>query len=231
MSLSAQTAEEIIYKMEHNESFSSIYYEGVMSIHRGKNRPVSVKTFKVFSSGKDRTFIEFTNPADRGTKYLKIKDELWIKGPYAEEATKISGHLLRENMAGSDFSYEDALENEKLLELYEPYIEKEEIVNERNCYRIVLKSKIKNISYPKRIVWVDKEKFFPVKVELYALSGVLLKEMNVVETLDISGYTLPVKIRMENKQRIDNWTFFEMKSVKINIPLDSKLFSKQQLER
>ena len=55
--------------------------------------------------------MEFTNPEDRGTRYLKRDKNLWIYFPKEQDTVKISGHLLKEGMMGSDVSYEDALES------------------------------------------------------------------------------------------------------------------------
>jgi hypothetical protein len=224
------TAEEIIAKMDQNEVWSSIRYTGVMTIQKG-GRSARVKTFTAVSSGRDRAFIEFTNPGDRGTKYLKLDGDLWIKGAYAEEATKISGHLLRESMMGSDYSYEDTLDNEKIMDVYSAELTGEEEVSGVRCYRIELTAKTKQISYPKRTIWVDADRFIGRRVRYYALSGALLKELTVLEVRDIGGRPFPVKVRMEDKQRDNSWTVFEMRSVELDIPLDARIFSKQQLER
>ena len=48
----------------------------------------------VILSAKENSLIEFTNPRDRGTKYLKRGDELWMFFPDAEDLVRISGHML-----------------------------------------------------------------------------------------------------------------------------------------
>jgi len=82
---------------------------------------------------------EFTNPRDRGTKYLKLGDELWMYFPDAEDLVRISGHMLRQGMMGRDFSYQDALESEKLTDLYQFELLGEEV------------------SYYEWNVWIDQE--------------------------------------------------------------------------
>ena len=116
--ISAQTlsAEEILTRVDANQVYSAIYYEGRMEIVSGAR--VKVKTMKAWAEGEDKAFIEFTNPEDRGTKMLRLKDELWMYFPSERDTVKISGAMLRQGIMGSDFSYQDAMSSEELSELY-----------------------------------------------------------------------------------------------------------------
>ena len=228
---SALSPEEIIDRVDRNEVFSTIRYRGIMTIQKGEGRQPRVKEFKAAAKGRDRAFIEFTNTGDRGTKYLKLKDELWIKGAYAEEATRISGHLLRQNMMGSDYSYEDVVSNEKLLDLYSAKLAGIEELAGRECYRLELAAKAKQVAYARQTVWVDAQEFVARKVQYFALSGQLLKELTVLETRKIGDRFFPVSIRMENKRHQNTYTLFEMKSVELDAPVDDGVFSKRQLEK
>lgn len=227
----ALTPEEILSKVDYNEVFQSIKYTGVMIIKKGNRRQPREKTFTAAALGKNRAFVEFTNPGDRGTRYLKLGDELWVKGPYAERPDKISGHMLRDSMMGSDYSYEDTMDNEKLTDKYAPEPAGTEKVNGRDCYVLKLKAKVKQISYAEQMLWVDTERFVALKVRYYALSGMLLKEMIVEEVKLLKDRYFPVKVKMENKQRKDSYTLFEMKTIILDEPIDPSVFSKQRLEK
>ena len=69
------TAEEIIQKRDDNEYIQSSYAEATMIISQGGRR--IEKTMIMYSLEKD-ALVEFTNPGDRGTKYLKRDDNLWM---------------------------------------------------------------------------------------------------------------------------------------------------------
>lgn len=227
----ALTPEEILKKVDSNQVFKTIKYSGVMTIKKGRRRKPRVKTFKAVAMGKDRAYIEFTNPGDRGTKYLKLGDEFWVKGAYAERPDKISGHKLRESMMGSDYSYEDTMDNEKLIDRYNVKLLGMEKISGADCYKLELTAKVKVISYPRQLLWVDKKKFVAMKVQYFALSGVLLKELTIEGVKKIKNRYFPVKIKMENKQRDDSYTIFEMKTIELDEPISKSIFSKKQLER
>jgi len=226
----ALTPMEILKKVDENKVFKTIQYTGTMKIKKTRRKP-RIKTFKVVAKGKDKAYIEFTNPGDRGTKYLKLGDELWVKGVYAERAEKISGNRLRDSMMGSDYSYEDIMDNEKLINKYKAKLLGTESIKERDCYKLELTAKVKKISYPKLIIWVDKERFITMKMQYFALSGVLLKELQIKKVEKINNRYFPVKIRMENKQRENSYTIFKMSSVVLDKPIGDSFFSKSRLER
>ena len=78
------------------------------------------KAFRSFARGQEDALLFFDEPArDKGTKFLRLGGELWIYFPRSEKTVKIAGHLLRQSMLGSDFSYEDMTENRRLLDDYD----------------------------------------------------------------------------------------------------------------
>ncbi len=142
----APTAKAIIEKVDQNQVYTTESFKATMTIAKG--RITLVKTF--FGYGKkegDRSFMEFTNPEDKGVKYLKIKDELWIYFPDADDVMKISGHMLRQGMMGSDLSYEDMLENDKLEEKYKSTLQPDQEIDGRACYVLQLDAKVPDVTY------------------------------------------------------------------------------------
>lgn len=127
----AFTAEEIIRKRDDNEYIETARAEMEMIIKSGRRE--MVKSMLILSA-KDNSLVEFTNPRDRGTRFLKRGEELWMFFPDAEDLVRISGHMLNQGMMGSDFSYQDLLESDKLTDLYHFEIIGEEEVGGRPAY-------------------------------------------------------------------------------------------------
>ena len=225
------TGEEILAKMDKHRDYKTITYTGIMSIH--VKDKIRIKNLKSEALGGEETkaIVEFTNPEDEGTKFLMLGKNLWIYFPEEEDVVKISGHMLKEGMMGSDVSYEDALESDALSEKYKIALTGEEKLNDRMCFVIVLDAKVKKVPYYKRKMWVDKETFVALKEEMYAKSGKLLKVSNVLETKEIGGRNFPVKVEMVNKLRKNSKTVFEMKDVLFDKPMDEEKFSMRYLRR
>ncbi|NLM37127.1 MAG: outer membrane lipoprotein-sorting protein, partial [Firmicutes bacterium] len=76
----ALTAEEIIRRRDDNEYFDSAKVEAEMIIIN-RNRQI-VKTMTSYAQG-DNGLVVFTNPRDRGAKFLKRGDDLWMFFPDA----------------------------------------------------------------------------------------------------------------------------------------------------
>jgi outer membrane lipoprotein-sorting protein len=229
--ISAQTlsAEEILTRVDANQVYSAIYYEGRMEIVSGAR--VKVKTMKAWAEGEDKAFIEFTNPEDRGTKMLRLKDELWMYFPSERDTVKISGAMLRQGIMGSDFSYQDAMSSEELSELYTASISGSEILEGRDCHILELRSGASGVHYPRRKLWVDKEHFTILRGELYAKSGTLLKVLRVLGTLSLQGRRFPSVVEYADQLKKNSKTLLTMDSIVINPSIDPGRFSLQAFSR
>ena len=225
----AQSAEEIIRRVDENQAFKSIEYTGRMEITlAGETR---VKVMKAYAVGDSKAFIEFTNPEDRGTRMLKMEKNLWMYFPKEQDTVKISGHLLKEGMMGSDVSYEDAMESDALLEKYSASILREETLDGRPAWVLELKATTPKASYDRRMIWIDRERFVTLKSEMYARSGKLLKESLSLDIRNIGGRWYPVRTEMVNKLRKNTKTVFVLEDLKLDVKLDDSLFTMAELTR
>ncbi len=142
---SAQTAQEILSRLDANMSYGSIRFNGRLEITVGGE--TRYKTMDAIGKGSTKAFAEFTNPEDKGTRYLKLQKNLWIYFPKEQDTVKISGHLLKEGMMGSDISYEDALESSDFLATYSAELRGEETVDERRARVVELTAKVPTATY------------------------------------------------------------------------------------
>jgi outer membrane lipoprotein-sorting protein len=221
------SAQEIIAGVDRNHKYQSAYSEARMEIAIGRRKVT--KSLRIWSEGNDKAFAEFTDKRDR-SRILKIKDDLWLFSPTAESEVKLSGEMLKQGMAGSDFSYQDALESEHLLELYTASLTGEEFLGGRSCYVLELVAKDNvEVSYYKRKMWVDKERFIELKEELFAPSGKLLK-VSVIEKVERFGERYyPTIVVMEDKLRKNSNTRFIIDKIQFNVAVPVGTFTRQRL--
>jgi len=219
------TGLEILKKSEDNVYAETMVYTGEFVINKGDKN--FLKTFKGWAVGDEKAFVEFTNREDFGVRYLKIENELWI----AEEGDiiKISGHLLKRSIMGSDFSFEDMMESHKLSEIYDVTIEGEEKVRDEMCYILNLESDKEDAPYARQKIWVGKEDFLPYKYEYYALSGRLMKSAEVLEARKINDRDYPVKVKMTDELRKGSTTVLELKDLELNVNIPEEIFSRKNL--
>jgi len=223
------TAAELLRRVDDNEIYKTIEYDGEMIIEYQGRR--YVKTMKAWARDNSDSFIEFTNLEDRGTKYLKRGGRLYMYSPDNEGVMLISGHMLKESMMGSDMSYEDTIDNATLSSRYDPVLFGIETWNGRSAWVLELNAKKRTESYPKRKLWIDQETGDVLHYELFALSGAKLKEYNLLKTEILSGRRFPTEIELRDLLRKDSKTTFVMKNAVLDKPISDSVFSQRNLER
>lgn len=223
------SAFDILDRIDGNMVFTTAYSEVDMNITI-RNRTIK-KSMISYAEGNEKSYIEFLSPPrDRGTKMLKLGEIVKIYYPSAERIMRLSGHMLRRSMMGSDFSFEDMTERaKKMREEYSGEIKGEETVAGRPCYVLVLTSRIEKQTYYTRKIWVDKERFVGLKEELYARSGKLLKVLTVDEIRNIDNRFYPVRITMADKLRQNSSTEVVLKKIDFDVDIPPDTFSERHL--
>jgi len=222
-------AKSILERVDDNEIYKSITYDGEMTIeYQGKR---FVKKFTAAGRENKDSFVEFTNSEDRGTKYLKKEGRLYVYSPDTEQVMLISGHMLKESMMGSDMSYEDTIENDKLSVRYIPVIAKSEALNGREAWVLDLSAVKKTESYPKQRLWVAKDNYDVLRNEQFALSGAKLKEYTLIRSEKIGGRSFPVETEVKDMLRKGSRTVFVMSNVVLDAPVADSVFSMRNLEK
>lgn len=222
-------AGEILKRTDQNLSSENRSFESEMIIHgRRGSRSIISKTWGI---GSDKAFTEYLSPPrEQGTKMLKLEDALWIYSPSTDRVIQIAGHMLRQSVMGSDMSYEDLMENTRLEESYTATVSSEEAVDGRPCYVLNLVAK-EDVAYYKRIQWIDKENYVPLKEELYARSGKLLKTTQLTDVRWVDGRWFPHKILFRDALKAGDGTEFIIRNITFNSEMDESRFSKAALRQ
>jgi outer membrane lipoprotein-sorting protein len=183
--------------------------------------------------------ILFNAPADiKGTGLLSIEhsdrqDDRWLYLPALRRTRRISSTNRSDQFMGSDYTYED-IEPEKIQEFTYTLLG-EEYLNNIECYKIEAvpnNQKTKDESgYSKRILFIDKERYFNYKTIFYDKKGTQIK------VLRNEGFSL---IEDTDKWRPESTVMNVMKegetilyydNYKINKGLKDNYFTKYNLER
>jgi outer membrane lipoprotein-sorting protein len=228
-SAGALSGDEILRKMDANTAYASVEYAGTLAIYSGDT--VRTKEMKAIALGTTKALVEFTNAEDMGTKFLKIDKNLWIYFPSEQDTVKISGHLLKEGMMGSDVSYQDALESDDLFKKYTVKVDGEETMDGRPCWVLELSATVKDVQYETRRMWVDEERFVSLRQEMYAKSGKLLKINRTLEVQKIGERWFPVKTEIADQLKKGSRTQFIMADVHFDVSVSPSLFSMRNLGR
>ena len=225
------SAEALIASMDKNLTFDARKSRMVMTVE-GSDR---TRTYEMvsYARGEEDSAIEYVSPArDKGTRMLKLGDELWTYLPGADRVQKISGHMLRQGMMGSDVSYEDLMVSRKLRQRYNAKVNGESTVAGKPCWMLEMIAKDSSVTYPKRVSCVDKQTFIPVRQELFALSGTLLKTWTMSDVKDYAnGRKFPTKMAIQDNVKKQSITRIEFKEITFGIEFPGEVLSLRWLER
>ena len=225
------TVQEIISAMDENLNAKSRVMTSKMIVHgRRSSRTIESKNWVI---GINQAFTEYLSPPrEAGTKMLKLEDKLWTYSPQTDRVIQISGHMLRQSVMGSDMSYNDMMEDRPLLELYEAILEGSVIIDGRDHWIMLLKAKVKGLSYPQRRSWIDKEYLLPMKEELYAKSGKLLKTATMDGIKKIQGRWFPSRYLFKDElKRNSKGTEWHIDDIQFDVNIPDKRFSKSNLRK
>jgi outer membrane lipoprotein-sorting protein len=223
-------AEMIIQKVDDNMNAETTISETQMIIH-GKRNSRTVES-KGYSEGEEKSFTEYLAPArEKGTKMLKLEDRLWIYSPSTDRTIQLSGHMLRQSVMGSDLSYEDMMEDRKLTDMYNSKVIGEEIIDGRPAWILELIAKVEDVAYESRKIWIDQERYVPLKEELFAKSGQLLKKTVMSDITKIDGRWYPKKINYKDMLKDGEGTDFVVVDIQFNAAIPEEIFSKASLKK
>ncbi len=224
------SAEGIIKKVDANMTSKNQVSESKMTVN-GK-RGSRVMTSRSWSEGDKKAMTEYLSPArEAGTKMLKLENELYIYNPSTDRTIKLSGHMLRQSVMGSDLSYEDMMEDRKLLDVYTAKVVTEETIGDRKVYVLELNAKVDDVAYAKRKMWIDTERYVPLKEELFAKGGQLLKKTTMSDVVQIDGRWFPKTILYKDMLKDGEGTIFSLTSVKFDQDIPDYIFTKAALKK
>jgi hypothetical protein len=229
----------------------AFYYQGddmkakvVMElIAKGGGRRIRVMTMlrrNVTEGENQKYFIYFHKPGDvrRLTfmvwKYPTKEDDRWIFVPAVDLIRRIAADDKRSSFVGSDFTYEDVSGRDVASDTHS--LLRSEKLEDRDCY--VIESIPKEpTDYIKRLSWIDKKTFLPLKEEYYDAQNELFRIFTAdrIEEIKSDGgekESLPTVTKRTMKNvKTGHRTEVSYKSVLYNLGLKDKEFSERYMRR
>jgi len=226
----APTGEWILNKVDENNYAETRVAVSQMVIRLARyTRTVRAKSWV---RGSDTSFTEFLYPPrDQGTKMLKLGGELWTYTPSTDRTIKISGSMLRQSVMGSDLSYEDLMEDRRLIDEYSARVAGDDTVLGRQCWVLELEARTPDVSYQTRKVWVDKERYVPLRENRFAKSGKLLKTTEVKSVSLHEGRWVADDVSFKDALKTGAGTEFVLDSIRFNVSIPDYMFSKAALRK
>ena len=224
------TGAEILQRIDENTIAGSRSATTTMIVHgRRGNRTMTAKSWV---EGADKSFSEYLAPArEKGTKMLKLGDQLWMYSPQSDRIIRIAGHMLRQSMMGSDFSYEDMLEDRSLVDAYSAEVLGSESFRERDCWVLKLTAHVGDAAYHSRKIWVDKDHMLALREDRFAKSGKLLKTAEILEVFQVNQRWYPQRMIFKDALSKGEGTELIIESIEFDVEIPKHIFTKASLRK
>jgi outer membrane lipoprotein-sorting protein len=230
----APNVSEIIKEMDRRyEQITDISVK--VSIIQNKARQ-GVKNFGFLYFRQDKSdaflIVAFAPDTEKGNGYLRVGENFWMY----RQNTRTFLHISRDesimgtNAKGGDF------EKRKLNDLYRPLTDSkgsgiisEEKLGSKEVYKFTLIAKVNDVTYPKQVYWVQKDKLLMLKVQSYSLSGTLMQTAYFPKWTQIEGKYIWLQAIFVDEFEKGNKSIVELSGISTQT-LDPRIFTKAYLE-
>lgn len=183
--------------------------------------------------GRQKYFVYFHQPQDvRDTTFMVYKypdkdDDRWLFIPAVNLVKRIAANDKYSSFVGSDFTYEDV--SGRKPEEDSHTLLREEGLNDKKCF--VIESIPRSASeYTKRISWIDKTTYLPLKEDFYDKQNELYRQFEAVEIKDISGFPTIIKRVMRNI-KTGHRSEVAFQEVEYNLGIGDDIFTERYLRK
>jgi outer membrane lipoprotein-sorting protein len=197
-------------------------------------RSLQLKSLEINGDG-DKGFITFNSPRDvNGTALLSFShivkaDDQWLYLPALKRVKRISSTNKSGPFMGSQFAYEDLTSFE--VKKYEYKYLRDEKLNGIDTFLVENKPNYAYSGYTRQIVWVDKQRYIPIKIEYYDRKNDLLKTLRFNKYKQYLGkYWRALEQVMENHQN-GKTTLLALNDYQFKTGLSASDFNKNSLKR
>jgi outer membrane lipoprotein-sorting protein len=178
--------------------------------------------------GTSRSVIVFHEPASvKDTRFLTIEhkdrdDDQWIFLPGLGRVRRIAASEGDSSFMGTDFTYDDMQSREVDEDIHT--LLREEELEGRDCYVVESIPKENDPHYSKRVQWIAKDSWLPLKIELYNSDGTLHKYLTVERIEKVQGFWTVIDTTMTNAET-GHATELHIKKLVYNQEIPEGLFS------
>lgn len=196
-------------------------------------RELTMLRLNTSESGEQKYYMYFHRPADVRQmtfmvwKYPGKNDDRWLYVPAIKLVQRIAANDKNSSFVGSDFTYEDVSGREVSEDAHT--LKGEEVMNGDSVYVVEsIPKDEKSAYYRRKVSWIYKVSFLPLKEEYYDKRGELLKTFTADKVESIAGTVTIMQRTMANTQS-GHRTVVSFEAVGYDVDLKESIFSERYL--
>jgi len=193
-------------------------------------RSLSIRSY---SKGEDFAMIYIlAPPRDRGTSFLKRRNEIWQWVPSIGRVVKIPPSMMMQSWMGSDFTNDDLVRGASAVDDYEHSFLNDTVVDGAPVWRIeMVPLPTAPVVWERVVMWVGKENFIQRRIEFFDQGNILVNVMVMDNIRQMGGRTIPTRMEMIPQDQPGRRTVIEYQAIEFDVPLDESFFSQQNMRR
>jgi len=199
-----QTAQQILDRADEIFTMDRVWSHSVMTITRNgrEQAPQEMDSYTLTDGDTVMSLAVFTAPARvRGTAYLTIGDDLWVRFASTGRVRKLSSSARSNSAAGSDFSYSDMGEgSSSFTDLYTPELSGRTHIDGEECYEIELTPTGRSAPYDGLTVYITTEDYRYVQVDFFE-RGTNTKTMTLSDYRPVGEVSYPFVVTMTSHEQ------------------------------
>ncbi|MDB4107144.1 outer membrane lipoprotein-sorting protein [Bacteroidia bacterium] len=231
MNTVAITAEQILKKVEQKLAASTMIAEMDIRIKRPKwTKTMSLKTW---AKGTDYAMAYITGPdKDKGTVYLKAKNNVYNYLPKIKKTVKLPAALLSQNWMGTDMTTDDLVKLTKLTSDYRAELTGSQMVSGRDCHVIeLIPREDADVLWGKLLLCIDKKGYIQMKTVFYDEDEEVVNTMVSSDVKNLGGTLMASKMVMTPAGKKGQSTTVTYRSMKFNAPISNEFFTKLNMPK
>lgn len=243
----AEAADEIMERSQRAYYYAGADAKGMMTMElidrKGgtRQRVMTMLRRNQEKAGEQKYFIYFHEPGDvrRLTfmiwKYPGREDDRWIYIPAVDLIRRIAAEDKYSSFVGSDFSYEDVSGRDVSEDTHS--VLREEKLGDRGAF-VVESIPREAAVFTRRVSWIDKENFLPLRQEYYdaqeqlqrVFTADVIENITTGEGAEQRIYPTAMKRTMKNV-KTGHRTEVTVNSVTYDLGLEDSDFSERRMRR
>ena len=225
-------AKSIVKKSNDLLLGKSSFSEMTMSIKRPEwERTISMQSW---SLGNDFYMIYITSPVrDKGQVFMKRNRDMWNWIPSINRMIKIPPSMMMQSWMGSDFTNDDLVRANSIVNDYTHKLIGEETIENHECHIVeLIPLPEAAVVWGKIIMWISKSEFFQLKSEYYDDYMELENTMLGSEIKFMGDRYLPSVMKMIKADNPNQLTQLVINHQEFNISkINDRFFSQQNMKR
>lgn len=226
-----QDAHEIIEKAEDRMRGTTTYSE--MTVKTIRPKWTREMTLKTWSKGQDYSVTLILSPAkDKGTVYLKRKNEIWQYLPSVERTIKMPPSMLSQSWMGTDLTNDDLVQESSLKDDYKAKLVGSDMVEGYDCHKIVLTPKENvNSIWGKIVIWISKDDYLQLRTKFFDEDNELVNTILGKDVKKIGGKLIPNTMEVIPADKKGQRTKMSYTHAEFGLDIDDEIFTIQYMKR